>query len=164
MMIDEQTIRSAGMEQVFRGYYQSPIGLMEIQASDKAITAIRFCEERGAENPNAVIRECITQLDEYFSGKRKDFQLNLAPKGSAFSRKVWGALCSIPFGETRSYQQIAAATGNEKACRAVGNANRNNPIPILIPCHRVIGKGGTLTGYNGGLWRKEWLLKHEARG
>lgn len=150
------------MEQVFREYYQSPIGLMEIQANDKAITAIRFCEERGAENPNPVIRECITQLDEYFSGKRKVFQLNLAPQGAEFNRKVWDALRSIPYGETRSYQQIASAVGNIKACRAVGNANRNNPIPILIPCHRVIGKGGTLTGYNGGLWRKEWLLNHEA--
>ncbi|HPU22518.1 MAG TPA: methylated-DNA--[protein]-cysteine S-methyltransferase [Thermoclostridium caenicola] len=151
------------MEQVFREYYQSPIGLMEIQANDKAITAIRFCDDRGPEKVNPVVQECITQLDEYFSGKRKAFQLNLAPQGTEFNRKVWDALCSIPYGETRSYQQIASAVGNIKACRAVGNANRNNPIPILIPCHRVIGKGGTLTGYNGGIWRKEWLLKHEAR-
>lgn len=150
------------MEQIYRGYYQSPIGLLEIQASQQAITFIRFCEGRGPEEPCPVIRECVAQLDEYFSGKRKEFRLSLAPRGSVFRQKVWEALRGIPYGETRSYQEIADAIGNGKACRAVGDANRNNPIPIIIPCHRVIGKGGRLTGYNGGLWRKEWLLAHEA--
>lgn len=151
------------MGKVFRAYYQSPIGLLEILAAQGTITAIRFCNGREAEEPCDVIRECIKQLDEYFAGTRRRFELMLAPQGTDFRKKVWDALRTIPYGETRSYQQIAAAVGDARACRAVGSANRSNPIPILIPCHRVIGKDGSLTGYNGGLWRKKWLLEHEAR-
>lgn len=149
------------MEQTYKAYYQSPIGLLEIKATLQAITFIRFCDRRESEKTCPIIRECITQLDEYFLGKRKDFQLNLAPRGTEFRQRVWHALRKIPYGETRSYQEIADAVGNAKACRAVGDANRNNPIPIIIPCHRVIGKDGRLTGFSGGLWRKEWLLRHE---
>ncbi|NLW01925.1 MAG: methylated-DNA--[protein]-cysteine S-methyltransferase [Clostridiaceae bacterium] len=149
------------MEQTYKAYYKSPIGLMEIQATRHAITSIRFCDGRGPENSCPIIQECIVQLDEYFTGDRKDFRLNLAPEGTGFRQKVWQALRQIPYGKTRSYQDIAIAIGNPKACRAVGAANRDNPIPIIIPCHRVIGKNGGLVGYNSGPWRKEWLLRHE---
>jgi methylated-DNA-[protein]-cysteine S-methyltransferase len=160
---EDERKRGFNMEEIFRAYFQSPIGLLEILATKQAIISIGFCDSRDPERSCSVIRECITQLDEYFSGERRDFQLELAPKGTEFRQKVWGALRKISYGETRSYQQIAADIGNVKACRAVGDANRKNPIPIIIPCHRVVGKNGRLTGYNGGLWRKEWLLEHESK-
>ena len=101
------------------------------------------------------------QLNEYFSGSRKVFSLPLALTGTPFQRKVWQQLTQIPYGEVRSYGQIAQAVGNPKACRAVGAANHCNPIPILVPCHRVVGANGSLTGYAGGLWRKNLLLQLE---
>jgi len=103
----------------------------------------------------------VKQIDEYFKGNRSKFLLNLDPAGTKFQRSVWRQLEKIPFGEVVSYGQIAEAIGNPRACRAVGNANGKNPISIIIPCHRVIGSDGRLTGYGGGLWRKEWLIKHE---
>lgn len=108
-----------------------------------------------------LLAEAEKQLEEYFNGKRKEFQLPLAPEGTFFQRKVWAALQTIPYGETRSYKEIAIQTGNEKACRAVGMANNRNPISILIPCHRVIGSDGKLVGYAGGLDRKKFLLELE---
>ena len=105
--------------------------------------------------------ECIKQLDEYFSGKRKMFDIDVILKGTEFQRKVWNALKDIPYGVTVSYALIAEKTGDRKAARAVGNANNKNPVSIIIPCHRVIGSNGSLTGYGGGLWRKKWLLEHE---
>ena len=104
-----------------------------------------------------------TELTEYFAGQRKSFDLPLEPKGTAFQQSVWRALCEIPYGETVSYGQIAERIGNKKACRAVGMANNRNPIAIIIPCHRVIGAGGKLTGYAGGLDKKEFLLELEAQ-
>lgn len=101
------------------------------------------------------------QLNEYFGGSRKVFSLPLALTGTPFQRKVWQQLTQIPYGEVRSYGQIAQAVGNPKACRAVGAANHCNPIPILVPCHRVVGANGSLTGYAGGLWRKNLLLQLE---
>lgn len=111
-----------------------------------------------------VLIEAERQLREYFNGERKEFQLPLAPEGTAFQQKVWKALQTIPYGETRSYKEIAAQTGNEKACRAVGMANHRNPIGIMIPCHRVIGSGGKLVGYAGGLDKKKFLLELENGG
>ena len=108
-----------------------------------------------------VLRQTAAELKEYFSGGRKDFTVPLAPKGTPFQRSVWKALENIPYGETRTYQQIAEEVGKPKAYRAVGMANHNNPIWILIPCHRVVGKDGGLTGYAGGLERKQFLLKLE---
>ncbi|CDE23966.1 methylated-DNA--protein-cysteine methyltransferase [Amedibacillus dolichus CAG:375] len=105
--------------------------------------------------------QCIRQLQEYFDGLRKEFTLPLVLEGTAFQKKVWTALCKIPYGETRSYQDIARMIDQPKACRAVGMANNRNPIVIVIPCHRVIGKNKTLVGYGGGLKRKEYLLKLE---
>ena len=103
------------------------------------------------------------QLEEYFDGSRTDFALELAPSGTPFQRSVWAALCDVPFGETATYGDVAAAIGNPKAVRAVGMANNRNPIALVIPCHRVIGADGSLTGYGGGLAMKSWLLDHEQR-
>src|SRR5699024_8750818 len=104
------------------------------------------------------INECKKQLLEYFNGERKVFDLKLNPKGTEFQKKIWNELIKIPYGETKSYSEIAKNIGNPKACRAVGNANNKNPIGICIPCHRVIGKNGSLTGYAGGIDKKEYLL------
>ena len=108
--------------------------------------------------PSPLQREVDKQMKEYFEGERKEFDLPLRPEGTDFQKKVWNALLEIPFGETRSYQDIANAVGSPKACRAVGMANHQNPIIIVIPCHRVIGKSGKLVGYGGGLSMKEKLL------
>ena len=113
---------------------------------------------------NDVIKAVVKQFDEYFSGKRKTFDLPLNPKGSEFQKKVWKELKKIPYGETRTYKEIAAAIGNPDAARAVGNANNKNPIAIIIPCHRVIGSNRRLIGYAGGIDKKEILLKLEKSG
>ena len=107
------------------------------------------------------LAETKRQLREYFAGDRKDFDLDLAPVGTEFQLQVWDSLCEIPYGETCSYGEIADRIGRPKASRAVGAANGQNPIPIVVPCHRVIGKSGHLTGFGGGLPTKEWLLQHE---
>ncbi len=153
------------MKQEYRASYASPIGLLEILATEEAIQAVHFVEDESAGDLSAalppIITDCLTQFDEYFAGERREFILPLAPAGTDFQQRVWQQLTTIPFGQTVSYLDIAAALGNEKAVRAVGLANGRNPISLIIPCHRVIGSDGTLTGYGGGLWRKEWLLKHE---
>ena len=108
------------------------------------------------------IPEAKRQLDDYFAGRRREFDLPLDLRGTEFQKRVWAELMRIPYGETRSYQDVAAAIGNVKATRAVGAANNRNPVVIIIPCHRVVGKGGALTGYAGGLEKKGFLLKLEA--
>ncbi|MBC2580924.1 methylated-DNA--[protein]-cysteine S-methyltransferase [Clostridium sp. DJ247] len=143
-------------------YYKSPIGLIEITADISGISSLYFIDEPvNFENTNSYINECIKQLNEYFKGTRKEFNLKLNIDGTLFRKKVWNKLMNIPYGETCSYLDIAKAIENEKSVRAVGGANHNNKISIIIPCHRVIGSDGSLTGYGGGLWRKEWLLNHE---
>lgn len=144
-------------------YYKSPLGPIEIIAGDAGITSVSFIENI-SENipiPHSLV-ESLSQLDEYFSGKRKILSLPLAPQGTAFQKQVWQELQGIPFGEKRSYLDIALLLGDKNATRAVGAANGKNPIAIIIPCHRVIGENGKLTGYAGGLWRKEWLLDFES--
>jgi methylated-DNA-[protein]-cysteine S-methyltransferase len=116
----------------------------------------------GTSLPNAITEETVKQLDRYFEGNLKKFELPLAPEGTEFQQKVWHELASIPFGETWSYLDLARKVGTDKHTRAVGLANGKNPIAIIIPCHRVIGNNGDLTGYAGGLHRKKWLLAHEA--
>ncbi|WP_026886302.1 methylated-DNA--[protein]-cysteine S-methyltransferase [Clostridium beijerinckii] len=154
------------MENVF--YYDTRIGRISIIENGMAITRICFANkielnnELNIEaNETELLRETIKQLEEFFEGKRNCFDLPLEPKGTEFQKKVWDALQKIPFGETRSYGEIAKTIGNEKASRAVGMANNKNPIPIIIPCHRVIGANGKLVGYAGGLDIKEKLLKIE---
>ncbi len=109
------------------------------------------------------LEETICQLDEYFNGERVNFSIDMALQGSEFQRKVWQALSGVGYGETLSYKDIALRIDNPKAARAVGNANNKNPLCIIIPCHRVVGSNGSLTGYAGGLWRKKWLLEHERK-
>jgi len=145
--------------------YESPLGALLIMADDKAVRGIKFPGDKyPAGNDDAeILRLCIKELDEWFGGTRKDFTVPFDPGGTEFMQKVWRNVCSIPYGQTRTYGEIARKLGDIKLSRAVGLANGNNPIPIIIPCHRVVGQDGNLTGYGGGLWRKEWLLHHEAR-
>jgi methylated-DNA-[protein]-cysteine S-methyltransferase len=144
-------------------YYKSPLGPIKIVGNQDCILSLDFVEEKlpGDADLPFCLKACVKQIDEYFKGNRREFLLNLDPKGTKFQRLVWQKLKKIPFGEMVTYGQIAGAIGNPKACRAVGSANGKNPISIIIPCHRVIGSDGSLTGYGGGLWRKEWLIKHE---
>jgi methylated-DNA-[protein]-cysteine S-methyltransferase len=146
----------------------SPLGELTLCASDHALTAIRFPEELPpvlpVAGPNALLREALRQLTAYFDGRLQRFDLPLAGEGSPFQQRVWQALLQVPHGRTASYGAIAAAIGNPRACRAVGLANGRNPIAIVVPCHRIIGRNGQLTGYGGGLERKRWLLRHEGVG
>jgi len=146
----------------YYGYYNSPIGILEIITSDNAVISTMFLEEvkENTEEP-PILKEAIKQFDEYFRGTRKDFDVKCEITGTEFQKKVWKVLMKIPYGVTLYYKQIAIAIGNEKATRAVGNANGKNIISIIIPCHRVIGSDKSLTGYAGGLNRKKWLLEHE---
>jgi methylated-DNA-[protein]-cysteine S-methyltransferase len=143
-------------------YYDSPLGLLEIAQAKNGISSITFAlKKTEKETSSRVLKTCVKQLDEYFKGKRKEFFLALDPEGSEFQVKVWNALMTIPFGETRSYGEIASVIESPSAARAIGHANGANPIPIIIPCHRVIGADRTLVGYGGGIWRKLWLLEFE---
>ena len=149
-------------------HYDSPIGMLRIVESEKGIVEIQFgCDEKEQLNPVAantpLQKEAVRQLASYFSGERKAFSLPLDLRGTDFQLRAWNMLRDIPYGETRTYKQIAEAIGCPKGCRAVGMANNRNPIPIIIPCHRVIGTNGSLTGYRGGLDIKEYLLSMECR-
>jgi methylated-DNA-[protein]-cysteine S-methyltransferase len=152
------------MNQTYTAYYQSPIGLVEIVADDQAIKSVYFVEAERAAPPAQLpplLADGLAQLAAYFQGERQEFSLPLEPAGTDFQKRVWRQLLTVPYGKTASYMDIAKAVATEKAVRAVGLANGQNPISIIIPCHRIIGSDGSLTGYGGGLWRKEWLLKHE---
>tara|TARA_B110000211_G_scaffold234988_1_gene308110 strand:- start:5982 stop:6458 length:477 start_codon:yes stop_codon:yes gene_type:complete len=147
--------------------YQSPLGEIALTANDHGLSALAFQTGKspisfaGLSQDNSKFTEVIEQLSEYFSGTRKYFDIPLAPTGTAFQKKVWQALTEIPCGETKSYGWIAKSINNEKAVRAVGTANGANPIALIVPCHRVIGSNGKLTGYAGGLALKAKLLMHE---
>ena len=144
------------------GYYESPAGLMKISSIEEAVTEISFVNEKtDPENKTAIIDKCLIELDEYFYRGRKFFSVELNLQGTVFQKKVWEELLTIPFGSTISYENLALRLGDVKAIRAVGLANGMNPIAVIVPCHRVIGKNGDLTGYAGGIERKEWLLFHE---
>ena len=147
----------------YKAYYKSPLGPIEISGMPDSILSVDFVEEMlpGDADLPFCLKTCIKQIDEYFNGKRKEFLLKLDPQGTIFQRTVWLQLEKIPFGAVVSYGEIASIIGKPTACRAVGSANGRNPIAIIIPCHRVVGSDGSLTGYGGGLWRKEWLIKHE---
>lgn len=146
-------------------FYDTKIGRIGIAEDNSFITDLFFEKENTPANcvisETPLIKKAATQLFEYIDGKRRTFDLPLAPKGTAFQQKVWEALQTIPYGQTFSYKQIAEKVGNPKACRAVGMANNRNPISIIIPCHRVIGSDGSLVGYGGGLDMKALLLNIE---
>ena len=148
--------------------FESPIGNILIAASGQGISEISFLSDSDAGravsgNATDITGICQNQLEEYFEGQRQNFHLPLDLKGTPFQLSVWRALLLIPFGTVWSYGKVARQIGNPKAGRAVGGANHRNPISIIVPCHRVLGSGGDLTGYGGGLWRKEWLIKHERK-
>lgn len=144
-------------------YYQSPIGLLHLQGTESHITHVQFVDvAKDGDCANWKLgQEAKKQLAAYFAGKRTDFDLPLQPVGTDFQQAVWMALRQIPYGHTASYADIAQAVGNPKAARATGQANNRNPIAIIVPCHRVIGRNGKLTGYAGGLDKKEFLLALE---
>ncbi len=155
------------MSQLYYQTFEIPFGKLFIYADEKAIKAVLFKAWLNTDAQKAInqstdlIELCHKQLDEYFAGDRQQFDLPLESNGTDFQKTVWQQLTKIPFGESRNYGEIASAIGNSKASRAVGAANGKNPISIIVPCHRVIGANGALTGYAGGLQAKQWLLKHE---
>lgn len=140
----------------------SPVGIIEISGSTDGIRSVLFLDAEIETTPvPGCLQACVNQLNEYFNNKRQQFDLKLDPEGTDFQLRVWKQLQNIPFGTTISYLELARLTGNESNTRAVGNANGRNKLNIVVPCHRVIGSNGKLTGYGGGLWRKEYLLKFE---
>ena len=158
------------MTQIYYEQMPSPIGPLFLVADDEGLREVRFELERRAHAPQdgwvhsaQKLAEVRRQLEEYFAGERLTFDLFLKPQGTDFQQSVWHALTTIPYAVTTSYGQISQQIQRPKASRAVGAANGRNPIPIIIPCHRVIGSNGTLTGFAGGLAAKQWLLEHEER-
>ncbi len=152
----------------FKGYYQSPIGLIEILGNNKGISRIMFIEknqkqEESFDGQAVALRACITQLSEYFAGIRKVFDLPLAIEGTAFQQAVWKLVYEIPYAKTVSYKKLAIMLGDRKKTRAVGMANGKNKLPIVIPCHRIIGTQNQLVGYAGGVAKKSFLLQLEQR-
>jgi methylated-DNA-[protein]-cysteine S-methyltransferase len=141
----------------------TPLGFTKITGDDDGIASITVLnsEEKLTDIIPESLQECVYQLQDYFEGKREQFDLNLNPQGSEFQQTVWKQLQTIPYGKSLSYLELSKQLGDVKAIRAVANANGKNPIWIIIPCHRVIGTDGSLTGYAGGLARKQWLLNHE---
>ena len=150
-------------EKIFHKYLDTPIGWLELKSNENALLSISFSEREGKSRQYVpvILSDTAKQICEYFEGSRKVFDLNIAPKGTMFQKQVWKLVQAIDFGETTSYMDIAVKSGSEKNTRAVGLANGKNPIPIIIPCHRIVGSNGKLTGYAGGLEKKRWLLHHE---
>ncbi len=149
-------------------YWESPIGTVKIIASDTGLFSVKFIT--GKETPlnedsesSEIIERTKIQLEEYFSKKRTFFELSIDLTGTEFQKKVWAEVLKIPFGQTITYTQLAKRLGSDRFVRSVGTANGKNPLWLIIPCHRVVGAKGELTGYAGGLWRKQWLLEHENR-
>ena len=149
-------------------YYESPIGWIEVRGGASGVSGLDFVEPgrvpkvkpRPLSLP-APLADCLTQIDEYFRGDRTAFSVKLDLQGTVFQKRVWAELLKVKFGHTTTYKALAAAVGNPASTRAAGGANHRNPVSIIVPCHRVVGSDGRLTGYGGGLWRKDWLLRHE---
>lgn len=147
----------------------SPVGMVRLVADDQSLRALYFSDHRHAvpfeartvDSPHPLLDWAQRELEEYFRGERLTFSVPLPRLGTPFQQRVWEALKTIPFGQSRSYGQLAAMTGSPRAVRAVGSANGRNPVSIFVPCHRVIGSDGKLTGYGGGMPVKQWLLEHE---
>ena len=146
-------------------YYQSPIGMVEIKASGNVINSVVLSDEQQniTDPQSEILKSCVRQLDEYFNGQRTSFDIPVCQDGTDFQQSVWHELMNIPFGKTITYADLAQSLDNPKAVRAVGAVNGKNRIWVIVPCHRVIGSDGSLTGYAGGLDRKKWLLQHEAK-
>jgi methylated-DNA-[protein]-cysteine S-methyltransferase len=142
---------------------KSPLGFTKISGDEDGITSVSILnsEEKITDIIPVELEDCVFQLNEYFEGTRTQFDLKLNPEGTDFQKQVWKQLEQIPYGKTMSYLELSKQLGDVKAIRAVANANGKNPLWIIVPCHRVIGSDGSLTGYAGGLHRKQWLLEHE---
>jgi methylated-DNA-[protein]-cysteine S-methyltransferase len=150
---------------MFLTYLDSPVGILRIEADDLSVTAINFCETHD-DQPSVsspLLTQAVSELKDYFAGNLKEFTFPMQQQGTAFQQRVWELLLQIPFGKTISYLQLSKTYGDPKAIRAVASANGKNNIAIVVPCHRVIGSNQSMTGYAGGIWRKRWLLEHEAR-
>lgn len=149
----------------YYAYYHSPIGVLELVSDEENLLSVLFVDEEGTgDKMPEVLVKAYAEFDAYFKGECDAFTVPIKLQGTDFQQRVWQELCNIPFGEVISYKELAKRIGNIKAVRAVGTANSKNVISILVPCHRVIGANGKLTGYAGGLDRKEWLINHERRG
>ena len=149
-------------------YYHSPIGLLKISGTADYISEVSFFDkvekaEARKKNLPPMLIQCIEELIQYFHGERRQFDIPINQPGTPFQKEVWNELMTIPFGKTISYLELARRTGDTKATRAVANANGKNNVAIIVPCHRVIGANKDLVGYGGGIWRKKWLLEHEAK-
>lgn len=143
-------------------YFKTPLGIAKIMGDENGISVISVSDEgKKSDTIPVVLQDAVSQLNDYFEGRRTDFTFKLNPSGTEFQQKVWKGLLEIPFGKTMSYLELSKQLGDVKAIRAVASANGKNPLWIVVPCHRVIGTDGSLTGYAGGLWRKKWLLEHE---
>ncbi|PGS56565.1 methylated-DNA--[protein]-cysteine S-methyltransferase [Bacillus sp. AFS041924] len=152
------------MNQLETAYIDTPLGTLRIVGNEKGVAFIDFVKEENDEIHEIVpssLKDAAKELVEYFNGTRKEFSIRSIAKGTHFQESVWKELVKVKYGETASYAEIANRIGNPKAVRAVANANARNPLSIIVPCHRIIGSNGKLTGYAGGLWRKEWMLKRE---
>ena len=156
---------------VYQMVIESPVGPIELVSNGESLNGLYFSSHKNrpeiqsnTPQPCSLLREAAHQLEAYFAGRRQAFDVPLAVRGTEFQRTVWGALKAIPFGESISYAELARRMERPSACRAVGTANGRNPISIIIPCHRVVGMSGRLTGYAGGLKIKEWLITHERGG
>ena len=154
--------------EVATAYYESPIGTIEVQGTEAGVSGLNFVdlkEERSVRRMKTAlpgpVDAALPQLEGYFRGSRRAFTVRLDLHGTPFQMKVWSELLEIGYGRTTTYKALAAAIGNPASTRAVGGANHRNPVSIIVPCHRVVGSDGRLTGYGGGLWRKDWLLRHE---
>lgn len=153
---------------LYTSFYQSPLGKLRISGTEHFISEVTFHDKTQKSDSNKknlppLMIQCIEQLIQYFQGERRIFELPINQPGTKFQQEVWGLLTSIPFGKSISYMDLAKLTGDAKATRAVANANGKNQIAVIVPCHRVIGSNQDLVGYAGGLWRKKWLLEHEAK-
>ncbi|MHA3788426.1 methylated-DNA--[protein]-cysteine S-methyltransferase [Flavobacterium hauense] len=146
-----------------QAHIKTPLGITLIEGDENGIAKIWVLNEEipVTKKIPAVLKDAAQQLTEYFEGSRNTFDFPLNPQGTDFQKKVWKALLEIPFGKTTSYQELSIKLGDVKAIRAVASANGKNPLWVVVPCHRVIGSDGSLTGYAGGLWRKKWLIEHE---
>ena len=146
-----------------KAFIKTPLGITEISGDENGISKISVLDIETAISDSIpeVLSEAVKQLNDYFDGNRNDFSFKMNPAGTPFQQKVWNALLEIPYGKTVSYMSLSKKLGDVKAIRAVASANGKNPLWIVVPCHRVIGTDGSLTGYAGGLWRKKWLLEHE---
>ncbi|PKM55074.1 MAG: cysteine methyltransferase [Firmicutes bacterium HGW-Firmicutes-5] len=145
-------------------YYESPIGLIMIEAKDENIIRVSFVEVATlSEKGSPMLEKAKKQMAEYFEGKRKAFDLTMAFEGTEFEKKVFKALTEVEYGKVASYKDIAIKVGHNKAYRAIGGTNHKNKLAIIVPCHRIIGSNGKMTGYASGIWRKTWLLDHEQK-